>query len=202
MDSSEIRVGLLAGARVIKLKSAEGLLVQSRDRSIRCRKLEIHSDGVFPVKRLYRVFTDDFERLEDALDAALKSDESPIRGAVEVGREIEPYSRSGYHNTGFWAFAGEFEGEEEALSFARHLEEKGKGPGSTASSGGILPVKSRSPPKRANSSSSFPSRSFPQAMEQRFSMSPWEKVSTGSTGKISHTGGALRSSGLPAAAFI
>jgi len=102
--------------------------VQSRDRSIRCRKLEIHSDGVFPVKRLYRVFTDDFERLEDALDAALKSDESPIRGAVEVGREIEPYSRSGYHNTGFWAFAGEFEGEEEALSFARHLEEKGKRP--------------------------------------------------------------------------
>ncbi len=95
MDSSEIRVGLLAGARVIKLKSTEGLLVQSRDRSIRCRKLEIHSDDVFPVKRLYRVFTDDFERLEDALDAALKSDESPIRGAVEVGREIEPLSVEG-----------------------------------------------------------------------------------------------------------
>ena len=96
--------------------------------SLSCKELEIHTDETFPVKRLYRVFTDDFERLEDALDTALKSDESPIRGAVEVGRGIEPYVHWGYHNAGFWAFAGEFDGEEEALSFARHLEEKGERP--------------------------------------------------------------------------
>jgi len=128
MGTSEIRVGLLSGVSIIKLRSREGLLVKGQGLSLSCNELEILTDEIFPVKRLYRVFTDDFERLEDALDAALKSDESPIRGAVEVGREIEPYAHWGYHNAGFWTFAGEFNGEEEALSFARYLEEKGGKP--------------------------------------------------------------------------
>ncbi len=130
MASSNVKVGILENTRIIELASHPALRVISGSKiiDISGKPVVFRSPGEKQLFPLYRVFIEDVLRLEDAIDAALKADDYPIRGAVGVGKDIEPYASAGFTNKGFWAFAGEFRAEEEANDFANTLKKKGYRP--------------------------------------------------------------------------